>query len=248
MSEILRFGTAALPAAPPTAPEVWSVRGLAGRTPVIDAGEQRRAAGFRRAEDRETYEAAHTALRVLTGAYLGEDPAAVRFVREPCPGCGGPHGRPALALSPLHFSLSHTRGLALLAFAPTPVGIDVEQLPEEALVTDAAAALHPGEQRELRQLPPSERPLAFVRCWTRKEAYLKGTGEGIGDGGLARTYMGTGRRPLPVEGWTVEDLHAPTGHAAALAVAERAEAEKRAEAGKRTEAGEPMAPTGEAPR
>ncbi|MFI6944074.1 4'-phosphopantetheinyl transferase family protein [Streptomyces sp. NPDC050418] len=220
MSEILRFGTAALPAEPPTAPAVWSVRGLAGRAPVLDAEERRRAAGFRRAEDRETYEAAHTALRVLTGAYLGEDPAAVRFVREPCPGCGGPHGRPALAHGPLHFSLSHTRGLALLAFALAPVGIDVELLPDEALVTDAAAALHPDEQRELRQLPAPGRPLAFARCWTRKEAYLKGTGEGIADGGLARTLMGTGPRPLPVEGWTVMDLAARTGCAAALAVAE----------------------------
>ncbi|MBC9712994.1 4'-phosphopantetheinyl transferase superfamily protein [Streptomyces sp. TRM66268-LWL] len=218
MIETSRFGVDALPDEPPRVAEVWAVRGPQGYAPLLDADEQRKAEAFRRARDREIYTAAHTAVRVLAGAYLGLDPQEVRVVREDCPGCGGPHGRPALPGAPLHFSLSHTRDLALLAFAPTPVGVDVEPLPAEDLVADVATALHPQEQRELSQLPVSEGPSAFARCWTRKEAYLKGTGEGLAGGGLSRTLVGTGPHPVPVPGWTLADVRAPQGYAAAVAV------------------------------
>ncbi|WP_307813194.1 4'-phosphopantetheinyl transferase superfamily protein [Streptomyces sp. N35] len=231
------FGAAPLPTAPPKDPEVWAVRGLAGYAPVLDAAEHRRAGAFRHEADRETYVAAHTALRVVIGACLGEDPLAVRFTREDCPGCGGPHGRPVLAgtygrheavspqarpgsaaAPPLHFSLSHTHGLALIALAATPVGVDVEALPGARTVADVASTLHPDERGFLAQLPAEERPFAFARCWTRKEAYLKGTGEGLGGGGFARTVVGAAADPLPVPGWTLTDVRAPHGYAAAVAV------------------------------
>ncbi len=224
MIETSRFGVDPLPAEAPLAgPAVWSVRGLEGYAPVLDADEQRKAAAFVRPADRETYIAAHTALRVLVGARLGEDPAGLRYVREDCPGCGGPHGRPALASGgvgppPLHFSLSHTHGLAVIALAPSPVGVDVEAVPEASLVSDVATALHPDERRELAELPAGEQPFAFARCWTRKEAYLKGTGEGLTGPGFASTVVGTGSQPLPVPGWTLADVRAPQGYAAAVAV------------------------------
>lgn len=224
MIEISRFGSDPLPNLLPSAVEVWSVRDFEVTPSVLDAEERRRAAAFRRAQDRAIYEAAHSALRILTGAYLSQDPAAVRFRREECPGCGGPHGRPALPGHPLHFSVSHTEGLALLAFASAPVGIDVEVFPAEDLIADVATTLHPSEQKELGMLHASERPLAFARCWTRKEAYLKGTGEGLASDGLAGTAVGAGPCPLPVEGWTIVDLPVPVGYAAALAVAEGARA------------------------
>ncbi|MGW0905929.1 4'-phosphopantetheinyl transferase family protein [Streptomyces sp. NPDC002853] len=188
---------------------------------LLDAEERRRAAALRRPADRELYAAAHTALRRRLGAYLGIDPAAVELVRLPCPLCGAPHGRPAVAGgSGPHFSLSHTDGLALLAFADRPVGADVERLPSASTVTDVAASLHPQEQRELAQLPPADRPLAFTRCWTRKEACLKGTGEGLAAGGMTSLLAGTGTTPLEVQGWTIRDVPAPDGYAAAVATAE----------------------------
>ncbi|MDT3398690.1 4'-phosphopantetheinyl transferase superfamily protein [Streptomyces sp. B1866] len=212
-----------LPAAVPGAwparpPETWllSVSGftadLDADAPgkVLDAEERERAAAFVRAEDRERYVAAHLGLRQLLGAYLGVEPAAVAFTREPCPGCGGPHGRPAVPGHPLHFNMSHAGDLVLFAFAGGPVGADVEKVQPLSVVDQVTGSLHPRERAELAALPAAARPAAFARCWTRKEAYLKGIGTGLSQDPAA-DYVGTGVQPVPVGPWTLVDL--PVGHA-----------------------------------
>ncbi|WP_405774603.1 4'-phosphopantetheinyl transferase family protein [Streptomyces sp. NBC_00859] len=217
------FGHVRLPSGPLRGVEMWlasSRHSPSGDISVLDVEERRRAEGFRRASDRNVYITAHSALRSLIGAYLGRDPAALRFRRENCPGCGGKHGRPALAgeAGSLHFSLSHSADLALIAFALTPVGTDIEAVPGAETTSEASTALHPDEQRELSHLPDRERPFAFARCWTRKEAYVKGTGEGVAGPGFAATIVGSGERPLPLPGWTLIDVRVPKGFAAACAV------------------------------
>ncbi|MHC0430592.1 4'-phosphopantetheinyl transferase family protein [Streptomyces sp. O3] len=203
-------------------PQLWLVsadQAAADRDePLLSAEEHSRAAAFRRASDRLLFITSHGALRRLLGAYLDEDPAALEFVREDCPGCGGPHGRPAVPGAPVHFSLSHTGDLALLGFADRPVGVDVEQLPDDRVVNDVATTLNPREQAELAALPPAARAAAFTRCWTRKEAYLKGRGDGLASAEFAACVVGTGPDPLPLPGWTLADIPAPPGFAAACAL------------------------------
>ncbi|WP_328892253.1 4'-phosphopantetheinyl transferase family protein [Streptomyces sp. NBC_00236] len=209
---------------PPGSPALWLVDAerQSGQAQllapgILDAGELDRAARLVVPADRRCYVAAHVALRLLLGARLGVTPDAVRLTREPCPSCGGPHGRPATD-GGVHFSLSHTRGVALLAFADTPVGADVELVPKPETVSEIAGQLHPAESRELAELPEEQRPAAFARVWTRKEAYLKGEGIGLADG-LAAEHVGTGPRPRPgPAGWTVTDVGVPAGYAAAVAV------------------------------
>ncbi|CAL9654459.1 hypothetical protein SUDANB145_06722 [Streptomyces sp. enrichment culture] len=192
---------------------------------VLDAAERRRAAALRRPAERALYVAAHGALRRLLGERLGLPPAGVALTRLPCPGCGGPHGRPAVAGpagDALHFSLSHTAGLALLALAARPVGVDVERVPEPRLAEDAARSLHRAERAELARLSAGARPGAFARCWTRKEAYLKATGEGLSGDALRGRYLGSGPRPAGLPGWSVTDVDVPAGWAAACVVREPA--------------------------
>ncbi|WP_405462066.1 4'-phosphopantetheinyl transferase superfamily protein [Streptomyces sp. NBC_00101] len=214
-------------------PLLWSVRpgapvaadadpfGPSGPS-VLDAEERGRVAALLRPEDRAMYAASHTALRVLLGGVLELPPAKVELMRLPCPGCGAPHGRPAVAGPPgerVHFSLSHTAGLALVALATRPVGVDVERLPSPRTADEAATALHPDERAELAALPAADRPAAFVRCWTRKEAYLKGTGEGLSGEALSGAYLGTGPAPAdPPAGWSLHDVEVPAGYAAARAL------------------------------
>ncbi|MGW0736056.1 4'-phosphopantetheinyl transferase family protein [Streptomyces sp. NPDC002851] len=78
--------------------------------------------------------------------------------------------------------------------------------------------LHPAERAELSALPAAERPAAFARCWTRKEALLKATGSGLGHGTLPTVLVGTSATPHPVPGWTLTDLALSGGYAAACAV------------------------------
>ncbi|WP_031509824.1 4'-phosphopantetheinyl transferase superfamily protein [Streptomyces megasporus] len=185
---------------------------------VLSEEERARCAAFVHEADRDRYRVAHTALRVELAALLGTDPAAVPLTREPCPLCGGPHGRPAVPGNPVHFSLSHTGDVVLLAFDDAPVGVDVEGIPTAAVVAETVRALHPRERAEIGALPSADRPVAFARCWTRKEAYLKGTGTGLGEEPSV-TYVGSLAVPAEVPGWTLTDVEAPDGYLAAVAVA-----------------------------
>jgi len=184
---------------------------------VLDEQERRRGAKFVRAADRHSYLAAHIGLRRVLSQHLDVAPGQLAFHREPCPNCAAPHGRPAVAGAdrPLHFSLSHGGDLVLIGIAGAPVGVDVEAVPAAQVAADLSTRLHPSEQREIAA---AEHPgLAFARVWTRKEAYLKGTGVGLSRG-LTSDYLGgTGLAALPA-GWSVLDVPVPPGYAGAVAV------------------------------
>jgi 4'-phosphopantetheinyl transferase len=197
--------------------------GIAAAGHLLGPAERERAAGFARPELADRYRAAHLGLRRLLGAYLGQAPERVELTREPCPHCQGAHGRPSVRHggAPLHYSLSYGGDLVLLAFAERPVGVDIEPVPEADVVDDVVSTLHPDEQAELRALAPPARAVAFARLWARKEAYLKGTGEGLGGDDLAKAYLGSGPRPVEPPGWALTDCAVPNGHAACVALARR---------------------------
>lgn len=214
------------PPGPGDAPHVWLARTPddevdADRAGVLDAGEAATAKGFRSGSDRRTYVEVHVGLRVLLGAYLGMSPRSVPLVRRPCVRCGEPHGRPAVEGNPIHFSLSHTDGLGLLAFAASPVGVDVEKVPTPDTVAEIAPSLHPRETQELAAWPLPDRPRAFARTWARKEAYLKGIGTGLSRG-LALDYLGpTEPCAARLPGWHITDIPVGPTYVAAVALAVR---------------------------
>ncbi|NBE49916.1 4'-phosphopantetheinyl transferase family protein [Streptomyces boluensis] len=191
-------------------------------TAELDEDELTRAAAFVRPLDRLRYVTAHIALRRLLAAYTGVAPGELLLSRAPCSSCGGPHGRPVITGSPvpLNFSLSHSHGLAIIGISAATVGVDVERLPSPETTQMSLPALHPREQAELGRLPPHERPAAFGRLWTRKEAYLKGIGTGL-TRDLGADYLGEDRGPGAPEGppgWTVRNVPGHPGHVAAVAV------------------------------
>ena len=139
--------------------------------------ERERAERFRFGVHRDRYVAGRGMLRQLLASYLGSAPAEIELACEPA-------GKPRLAqVGGVEFNLAHCGDLAIYAFSPHPVGVDIEEV---RLVPDylevAENFFAPGECARLRALDPSEQPEAFLRCWTRKEAWLKTSGAGIAEG------------------------------------------------------------------
>jgi 4'-phosphopantetheinyl transferase len=142
---------------------------------LLSDEECSRAASFRFPADRQRFVAAHIALRQALAEYTGLHHAALHLAT-------GSFGKPSLSgHSRTQFSLSHSRGLALIAVGGRgPLGADVELLrpvPDAAML--AAEHFTRREQEALAALPSHERDRAFLTCWTRKEACLKAIGVGL---------------------------------------------------------------------
>lgn len=191
---------------------------------VLARDERRRAERFHFARDRRRFSVTRGALRMLLARYLGGDPTDVDFEY-------GAHGKPRLAGDPsLRFNVSHSHELALLAFTHgAELGIDVERERRlEDLEEIAERFFSPRETTALRGLQPAQRPGAFFRCWTRKEAWIKATGDGLAQalhtfdvslapGETPRLEVVSGR-PGEAERWWMADLEPAPGYAGALAI------------------------------
>jgi 4'-phosphopantetheinyl transferase len=197
-----------------------------GRLAVwLSEDERARASRFKFERDARRFLVARGALRALLGGYLGLAPHEVAFTYQP-------HGKPALdgVHAALGFNLSHSGEVAVIAAGwDRAVGVDVElrrQLPDLAAL--AARSFAPRERTVLDALPETERPAAFFRCWTRKEAFIKATGQGLAqplDAFVVSLAPDEPARFLDIDGdpgalarWTLHDLQPPAGYTGALVV------------------------------
>jgi 4'-phosphopantetheinyl transferase len=142
---------------------------------VLAKDEAERASRFRFDHLRDAYVLTRGALRYLLGKYLDGDPSGICFRY-------GDKGKPELCPpSTLHFNLSHSNGVAVVAVAfECAVGIDLECLrPLADMEQIAGRYFCPEEALELRALAPPLQQRAFFSCWTRKEAFIKAIGDGL---------------------------------------------------------------------
>ncbi|MEO8592858.1 MAG: 4'-phosphopantetheinyl transferase superfamily protein [Candidatus Solibacter sp.] len=195
--------------------------------PTLSAEECRKADRFYLEEHAQTFICAHAILRTILASYMGSSPSSIEFGKLP-------GGKPNLkGCEHLHFSLSHSGDMVLIAVAlGREVGIDVEVIrPLPDLEDIARSFFAPGERDDLLGLAPDERVPAFFNCWTRKEAFVKAIGTGllhpldsfrvtllpaepaafvtIGDAAAGHTQ------------WSLHDIRPAPGYAAALAVEAR---------------------------
>lgn len=156
------------------APSLHSVDTLAS---ALSEGEAARAARIRDAAARARFITIRAALRHILARYLGGSAASLDLLTETF---GKPVVDPAHGL---HFSLTHSRDVTLVAIARTRIGIDVEQIREPRhLERTARRVLHPGTCTLLHTLPAGRRGYTFLLAWTQREAHVKAVG-----GGLFRT-------------------------------------------------------------
>jgi 4'-phosphopantetheinyl transferase len=214
---------------------VWSVsldlsliqsENLAG---ILSTDELARAGRFHFERDQKRFIVARGILRKILGRYLEKDPHELRFEYTT-------HGKPVLAKNTgydtLRFNLSHSGEFALYAITRgRNIGIDIERVRYDLDVMQIAKSyFSQGEFSSLGTVHKNKRPEAFFQYWTRKEAFVKGMGEGISfPMEQCDVSLLSGRSLSPIrlprdyresDCWYGQDLFPSRGYAAAIAVEE----------------------------
>lgn len=192
-------------------------------TPMADASLQ--AARRRRV-------VARACLRRILGWYCSAAPHSLPLVRD---AAGKPRLATATPADRLRFNASHSGDVLLVALAlDLDVGVDIEvvcPLADPLLI--ARQHFSAGEVLELSRLDEPQRTQAFYAGWTRKEAFLKATGDGLagdfrsfdvslrpGEPARIRRFYGrrTAERP---DAWRIHSFEPVAGALAAIAVRSR---------------------------
>ncbi len=141
--------------------------------PLLSDEERTRAQSFRRTDDQARSALGAALLRRAVNTLTGVAPSDVVVVRR-CKTCGGPHGQPELPGTGLYGSISHAGHWVCVAVtAAGPVGVDIEPFGLMLRPWLLRAVAGPQEALDVRD---GGNTLAL---WTRKEAVLKATGEGL---------------------------------------------------------------------
>lgn len=194
---------------------------LAKRLP---AAERERAATIRADAARARFVAARLLVRRSASTVVGCAPDDVRIEVDDV-------GRPFVVKSPtpLHISIAHSGDYVVVAVAGRRVGVDIERLPTTPLQLGIAERIcSVTELRDVARLDPALRERAVMGLWTRKEAYGKAIGVGLGfpvrtitaGPGGSRITATDPRLPAtrwdPDDRWRVVDLPVDPAYAAAL--------------------------------
>jgi 4'-phosphopantetheinyl transferase len=194
---------------------------------VLSADERARAGRFVFEHDRIAFVAARAALRSILAQCTGADAASVQFEYGPT---GKPELTAAASAGRVRFNLSHSGPLAIIAVTlQRAIGVDVEYMGRELDYERIAHTFFSaGERAQLAALTPELRRRGFFNCWTRKEAFLKATGEGISgrhagfDVSLApgqpARLLRIGDDPQGAVGWSIHAFEPAPGYVAAVAI------------------------------
>jgi 4'-phosphopantetheinyl transferase len=187
--------------------DVLSDEERARRTRLWDGGQ------------RAQFTVAAALLRLVAARHAGG--AAERLeVDRSCPRCGRDHGRPRLTGTGLYVSISHSGGMVAVAVSRAgEVGVDVQQV-EDKPVKELSPLVLAGSEAEQITVARD-----FFTYWTRKEALVKATGDGVTvplwevvvtPPGTPPRLLGYPRRPgLAAQ---LRDLRPDPGYVGALAV------------------------------
>ncbi len=149
-------------------------------TDILDDYERSRVLNCCSPREQTEYALSHGILRLLLGRYLCCAPSSLQFGRTP-------KGKPYIlepSTSPeLKFSLARRSSVGVFAFSlRDATGVDVEPAAQDTITEDAFEyALSARERDMIASLSSwSEKVKSFLTLWTRKEAFLKARGDGLG--------------------------------------------------------------------
>ena len=145
---------------------------------TLSNNEARKKDRLHFAKDRDRYIIRHGALRETLGVYLNKPASDVDIEYTK-------YGKPIIvetsASSSLQFNLTSSKELALIAVTcMNQIGVDIEYIIDDFPWKDIALSyFSSGEIEQIFSLREESRKRAFFDCWTRKEAYIKASGEGL---------------------------------------------------------------------
>ena len=140
---------------------------------LLSKDEHERANRYLQQHNTQRFIVSRVALRFLLGKYLGMIPGKIVFSK-------GIDKKPFVQnreAHDIHFNVSHSGDIVLIAISGSEVGIDVEYIDNDFLFADVLPVCFSEEEQEI---VGESRPL-FYQLWTRKEALRKATGKGIDD-------------------------------------------------------------------
>lgn len=192
---------------------------------ILAEDEINRANRFRFHKDRERFVAGRGLLRGILSPYLGLPANEIIFTygSHGKPGIRRQEGRPAI-----QFNLAHSAGTAIYAIIrDRPVGIDIELVNHEFPIDSVAERFFSKvEVAAFRSLPQEMQRIAFYKCWTRKEAFIKALGDGLTCPladfdvslmlGEPARLLNVGWAPEEASRWCMEDIDGIAGCAAAI--------------------------------
>jgi len=145
---------------------------------VLDAGEQAHAERLKNDLLHKRFVESHGRLRNILAQTLNEPPERLNIKKTD-------HGKPYLADTPeLVFNLSHSESVMVIAVAwNCQLGVDIECCKSRTSLAGLVDKCFAEEEIAYwNKLPEDRKVTEFYRFWTRKEAFVKATGRGIGLG------------------------------------------------------------------
>ncbi|MFN2578088.1 MAG: 4'-phosphopantetheinyl transferase superfamily protein [Pyrinomonadaceae bacterium] len=188
--------------------------------------DRARADRFKFESDRRRFCVGRASLRLILSRYLKTKPGRLQLETSEF---GKPFFADKKLAGGLHFNLSHSNQLALIAITrDREVGVDVEYMRSD-FATDEVADhfFSPAEVQQFREVPAESKTQSFFNCWTRKEAYIKARGEGLYcplnqfdvslSPGAPATLLESRVDPSDTQQWRFRDIAAGDRYAATVA-------------------------------
>ena len=178
---------------------------------TLSLEERERAARHHFDHERRRFIIARGVLRGVLAHYLGTSPSQIGLVRNAS-------GRSTLGpewAGRLRFSLTHSADLTLVAIAANAdVGVDVERVRVHRDWAEIAHVYFSTAEREhLASLPNHRRAVAFIRCWTKNEAFRKALGDS-----MASPHPAGSSELAEARSWSIHTLRPAPGYIGALAI------------------------------
>ncbi|EPR68660.1 4'-phosphopantetheinyl transferase family protein [Cyclobacterium qasimii] len=151
-----------------------SFHNLSALQEFLSPEELQKASNYLREQDRTRFIIGHACAKDLIARYLNIEVAQVSLNI-------GTNGKPCISpVHKLYFNISHSGDWVLIAFGPEELGVDIEKITGD-FITDILMeqCFHRQEIKVIKESGDSTTD--FFKFWTRKEAFLKATSNGMVD-------------------------------------------------------------------